>query len=226
MYESHALVDERPHHRQVEDAQAWEAQHGYVETLPVEQREFEKPPVFNYAYRTMNEVLIPQHHRMVAEMAIMGLTLDEIAAERGLSPKTIKRILEHHPVYQFVLANTTRAKIKAHERKEEKVEQRRRMSDKGADMIENILDGTLAKPTTAHVQAAKIAMSMSPERVWEPEIATAGAEIPHDTSTLDALWARHEEKKRRSSAINVASSEKIDKVTEIPHDSGGEEKMP
>lgn len=190
----------------------WEQSQGFYDGGPLQELDSSGEPIkFNYDYRDITDVKVPNHHRRIADMVVMGLTEEEIIAERKLSRATIWWILEYHPVKQHIMGQIARKKLAVEAAKASKLESRRNVADKGFKTLEAILDG-VEKPNMALVKAAAETRALHPERVYEPIKEDRVGDAPHDTTTLDDLFARHRRKMVDAQVFN-------EKVAEIPHES-------
>lgn len=178
-------------------------------------------PVYNYQYRCDlpgNGRDVPEHHVYIANLVVQGLTLEEIEAVRRESRTAIKKILSHWPVKQYILRQLTRAKMAVKQIQESKLEERRILADSGFDAIGKVLSEDV-KANTAYVKAAQIAMSLHPERAYEPVKESVGEDAPQDTKTLNDLYEAHSKKMRAAQAYNAnfTVSEDIDVSGELEH---------
>jgi hypothetical protein len=203
-------------------AKEWERQNGdFAPVLDTIAGDGGEIPVYNYQYRCDlpgNGHDVPEHHVYIANLVVQGLTLEEIEAVRRESRATIKKILSHWPVKQYILRQLTRAKMAVKVIQESKLEQRRQLADKGFEGIEKVLTQDV-KANTAYVKAAQIAMSLHPERAYEPAKETVGEEAPQDTQSLNSFYEMHAKKLRQAQAHNAefTVSEDIDVSGEIEH---------
>ena len=203
-------------------ANEWERQNGdFAPVLDVVDDDGGEVPRYNYEYRcdlpgSVGDV--PEHHVYIANMVVEGLSLEEIEAVRKVSRKTLKKILTHWPVKQYILRQLTRAKMAVKVIQESKLEQRRDLADSGFEGIKKVLTEEV-KANTAYVKAAQIAMSLHPERAYEPAKETVGEDAPQDTQTLNSFYEMHAKKLRQAEAYNAKFSvaEDIDVSGEIEH---------
>lgn len=203
-------------------AKEWERQNAdFVPVLDPVDDDGGEIPRYNYKYRCDlpgNGSDVPEHHVYIANMVVEGLSLEEIESVRRESRATIKKILSHWPVKQYILRQLTRAKMAVKAIQESKLEQRRIGGDQGFDAIVKVVAGEIS-PNTAFVKAAQILMALHPERAYEPAKDTVGDEAPQDTQTINNLFEAHAKKKRQAEAYNAKFTveEDIDVSRGIEH---------
>jgi len=203
-------------------AKEWERQNAdFVPVLDPVDDDGGEIPRYNYKYRCDlpgNGSDVPEHHVYIANMVVKGRTLEEIVSVRKESRATIKKILSHWPVKQYILRQLTRAKMAVQVIQESKLEQRRIGGDQGFDAIVKVVAGEIS-PNTAFVKAAQILMALHPERAYEPAKETVGEDAPQDTQTLNSFYEQHAKKLRQAKAHNAKFTveEDIDVSRGIEH---------
>lgn len=203
-------------------ANEWERENGgFQSVVDVVDDDGGEVPRYNYKYRCDlpgNGRDVPEHHVYIANMVVQGMTLEEIEAVRRTTRATLKRILSHWPVKQYILRQLTRAKMAVKVIQESKLEERRKLADNGFEGIKDVLSEKV-KPNAAYVKAAQIAMALHPERAYEPAKETVGEDAPQDTQSLNSFYEMHAKKLRQAEAYNAKFSvtEDIDVSGEIEH---------
>lgn len=203
-------------------AKEWERQNADFEPVfEVVDDDGGETPRYNYKYRCDlpgNGTDVPEHHVYIANMVVEGLSLEEIESVRRESRATIKKILSHWPVKQYILRQLTRAKMAVKVIQESKLEERRELADSGFEGIKKVLTEEV-KANTAYVKAAQIAMALHPERAYEPAKETVGEDTPQDTQSLNSFYEQHAKKLRMAKAHNAKFTveEDIDVSGEIEH---------
>ena len=205
----HSLIhrDDENSEYALRKAREWELEQGYpVEVVPEGFSEGGESAQFNYEYRDFDSRDVPLHHKAIANMAVRGLSEEEIIATRKESRYVIRRVLGHYPVKQYVLRQLTLKKMAVEDARLAVVESRRALADKGFTVLGEILDGE--KPANnALVKAAAEARALHPERVYEPVKDTEQNDKPHDTTTLDEFFERFKRKKVQAEVVNAQQIE-------------------
>jgi hypothetical protein len=202
-------------------AKEWEFDHGdFSPVVEVVEADGGEIPRYNYPYRSdlPDGHDVPLHHSVIANMVVAGLSMEEIVSVRKESRATIKKILSHWPVKQYILRQLTRAKMAVKAIQESKLEERRSLADVGFDGIKKVLNEEV-KANTSYVKAAQIAMSLHPERAYEPAKENVGDDAPQDTESLNSFYEMHAKKLRAAEAYNAqfTVNENVDVSGEITH---------
>lgn len=186
------------------DAAYWEAEQGYG----IEEYTEEDKRVFHYAYRDMKDA--PEHHHVIARMIIRGLPEDEIAAQRRCSIQTIRRIMSHYPVRQFITRYLGKVKLAKAEVQAAAEKEKGDTAKAAFDTLGRIirLDEEI-KPSPALVKALEIGMRMDPSERYAPPKEEKVVESQFDTDSLNKFLERHKRKVVKHQEI-PASEEVVD----------------
>lgn len=203
-------------------AKEWERQNGdFVPVLDVVDDDGGEIPRYNYKYRCDlpgNGSDVPEHHVYIANLVVKGLSLEEIESVRRESRATIKKILSHWPVKQYILRQLTRAKMAVQEIQESHIQEKRELARLAVDGFRKVITGEI-KANSAYVKALEWCAARDPEGVYNIPKETVSQDVPQDTQSLNSFYEEHAKKLRQAKAYNAKFSvtEDIDVSGEIEH---------
>ncbi len=227
---SDSLPDIVPYDRAYEKQVAIDKDYEAASGAPALPEDDSERPVYNYEYRTMDKA--PVHHHWIARMVVGGtLTLEEIAAQRQLSIPTVKKILKHQPVKEWVVAQIAQAKLMAAQMRENARAGKTAVADKAFSKLEKVIDGyetvvedgvevqIPVKANTALVSAIKMGLDMDPDQRYQPAKGRESSEAPMDTQEINEFSARHNLKVLKAREYSVTNQESVDNGGQLDHNS-------